>query len=59
MAEKLTASERRKLKEEADQWDQLTDEELSQLFDGGQPVQVRLRRPPPKTLTICSRSRDS
>lgn len=53
MAQKLTATKRRALREEAQEWDELTDEELARLFDEGKPVQVRLRRPPPKTLTVA------
>src|SRR5712692_4064233 len=53
MAERLTARERRALTDEAKQWDRLNDEDLVQIFDEGEPVQVRFRRPPPKTLTIA------
>ena len=53
MAERLTTRERRALTDEAKQWDRLNDEDLVQIFDEGEPVQVRLRRPPPKTLTIA------
>ena len=53
MAQKLTAAKRRAFREEADEWDQLSDEDFAELFDDGKPVQVRLRRPPPKTLTVA------
>jgi len=53
VAQKLTARQRRALREEARQWDQLGDGELAGLFDAGKPVHVRLRRPPPKTLTVA------
>jgi len=53
VAQKLTAGQRRVLREEARQWDQLGDEEWARLFDAEKPVHVRLRRPPPKTLTVA------
>ena len=53
MAERLTARARRALTDEAKQWDHLNDEDLVQIFDEGEPVQKRFRRPPPKTLTIA------
>lgn len=53
MAQKLTARQRRALREEARVWDQFGDEEWARLFDAGEPVHVRLRRPPPKTLTVA------
>ncbi|MGH7965213.1 MAG: hypothetical protein ACRERD_25960 [Candidatus Binatia bacterium] len=53
MAQKLTAAQRRALKEEAQGWDALRDEEFVRLFDEGRPVQVRLRRPPPKALMVA------
>ncbi len=53
MAKKLTAAQRRALLEEARDWDQLSDEDLARVFDEGKPVNVRLRRPPPKTLTVA------
>ncbi len=53
MAQKLTPAQRRALREEARGWDALGDEEFARLFDEGKPVQVRLRRPPPKTLTVA------
>jgi len=52
MAQKLTAAQRRALRQEAVGWDKLSDEDFARLFDEGQPVKVRVRRPPPKTLTI-------
>jgi hypothetical protein len=53
VAQKLTAAKRRALREEAVEWDHLSDEGLAQLFDEGEPVHIRLRRPPPKTLTVA------
>ena len=53
MAQKLTSAQRRALKQEAVGWDKLSDEEFTRLFDEGRPVKVRIRRPPPKTLTIA------
>ena len=53
MAQKLTTTKRRALREEAREWDELTDEEFARLFDEGKPVQIRLRRPPPKTLMVA------
>jgi len=53
MAQKLTAAQRRALQREAFGWDELSDEEFARLFDEGQPVRVRIRRPPPKTLTVA------
>jgi hypothetical protein len=53
MAQKLTAAQRRALKQEAVGWDELSDKEFARLFDEGQPVRVRIRRPPPKTLTVA------
>lgn len=53
MAQKLTAAQRWALKREAFAWDELSDEDFARLFDEGQPVRVRVRRSPPKTLTIA------
>jgi len=52
MAQKLSAAERQALKREAVGWDELSDEDFARLFSEGQPVKVRVRRPPPKVLTI-------
>lgn len=52
MVQKLTSAQRQALKREAVAWDELSDEDFARLFDEGQPVRVRFRRPPPKTLTI-------
>lgn len=52
MARTLTPRQKQALREEAESWDRLSDEDCSQLFIEGQPVKVRLRRPPPKQLTI-------
>ena len=53
MAQKLTAAKRRVLREEAQELDQFRDEDFARLFDDGIPVQIRLRRPPAKTLTVA------
>ena len=53
MAQKLTALQRRALKREAVAWDELSDEEFARLVNGGQQVKARIRRPPPKTLTVA------
>lgn len=53
MAQKLTAQQRHALKKEAEEWDRLSDEDFAYLFAEGQPVKGRLRRPPPKTLTLA------
>jgi len=52
MARKLTPRQRQILREEAEGWDRLSDEDFARLFTEGQPIKVRLRRPPPKTLTV-------
>lgn len=53
VAQKLTAAQRQALKREAVGWDELSDEDFARLFNEGQPVRVRARRPPPKTLTVA------
>jgi hypothetical protein len=53
VAERLTAAQRWALREEARDWDQLGDDEFARLFEKAHPVQVRLRRPLPKPLTIA------
>lgn len=53
MAQELTAAERQALREEAEEWDQLSDEDFARLFDEGEPVPIRLRRRPPKTPTVA------
>ena len=53
MAQKLTAAQQRALKQEGGAWDELSDEDFARLFDQGRPVKVRVRRPPPNTLTIA------
>lgn len=53
MAKKLTTAQRRGLRAEAQDWDEVSDEEFARLFDQGKSVQIRLRRPPPKTLTVA------
>ena len=53
MAQKLTAAQTRALRREAAGWDKLSDEDFARLFGESQPVKLRLRRPPPKTLTVA------
>ncbi|HEV8716827.1 MAG TPA: hypothetical protein VGX03_28915 [Candidatus Binatia bacterium] len=53
MARKLTSQQRQALKNEAEAWDRLSDEDFARLFTEGKPVKVRPRRPAPKTLTIA------
>ena len=53
MAQKLTAAKARALRSEAAGWDKLSDEDFARLFGEAQPVKVRLRRPPSKTLTVA------
>jgi hypothetical protein len=53
MAQKLTAAQTRALKREAAGWDKLSDNDFARLFGEAQPVRVRLRRLPPKTLTVA------
>lgn len=53
MARKLTAAQGRALKHEATEWDKLSDQEFANLFDEGEPVKIRLRRPPPKVLSVA------
>lgn len=53
MARKLTQAQRLRLRREAEEWDQLSDEDFAQLIDEGKHIQVRFRRPPPKTLTVA------
>ena len=53
MAQKLSASKARALRSEAAEWDKLSDEEFARLFGEARPVKVRVRRPPPKTLTVA------
>lgn len=53
MAQKSSAAKQRALKREAIGWDELSDDDFARLFEEGQPVKVRIRRLPPKTLTIA------
>jgi hypothetical protein len=53
MARKLTAAQRRALCKEVEEWDRLSDEDWARLFDEGTPVQIRVRRPPPKALNVA------
>ena len=53
MAQKLTVAQARALKREAAGWDKLSDEEFARLFGETQSVKVRVRWPPPKTLTVA------
>lgn len=52
MARKLNVQQRHALKHEAEEWDRVSDEDFARLFDSAPPVKARLRRPPPKTLTV-------
>jgi hypothetical protein len=52
MARRLTIEQKQTLQKEAEVWDQLSDQDFAQLFDEGQPVKQRIRRPPPKIVTI-------
>ena len=49
MAQKLTTRQKQALKKEAEDWDRLSDDDFAHLFADGEPVKIRLRRPPPKT----------
>jgi len=53
MAQRLTDSQRRALKQEAAEWDRTSDRELINLFEKGATVRTRLRRPASKSLTIA------
>ena len=53
MAQKLTATRRRLLRVEAADWDRLSDDELTRLFEKGRPLGVRVRRPLPKVFPIA------
>ena len=53
MEQKLTTAQRLALREEAEEWDRLSDEDWARLFDEGTPVKVHIRRPAPKTLTVA------
>ena len=53
MAQKLTASHRRALREEAADWDRLSDDEFTRFFEKARPLGVRLRRPSPKVIPIA------
>ena len=53
MAERLTASQRRGLREEAADWDRLGDDALTRLFHEGRLLGVRVRRPLPKVLPVA------
>ena len=53
MAKKLTSAQQLALRNEAREWDDLSDEEVGSFFDTGRSVQIRLRRQPPKTLTLA------
>jgi hypothetical protein len=52
VAQKLTAAQRRLLREEAADWDRLSDDELARLVEKARPLSVRVRRPFPKVLPI-------
>lgn len=53
MARQLTERQRRALRKEAEDWDGLSDSDFERLFVEEQPVETRVRRPPPKTLAIA------
>ena len=53
MAQRLTASQRRALREEAADWDRVGDDELTRLVAKGRPLRVRVRRPLPRVLAIA------
>jgi len=53
VARKLTGAQRKALRREAEEWDRLSDEDWARAFDEDTPVNVRLRRPAPKTLTVA------
>ena len=53
MARKLTTQQRQLLRAEAGEWDRLADEDFARLFTEGRSIKVRLRRPPPRTLTVA------
>jgi transposase len=53
MAERLTTTQRRALRQEAARWDRLDDGDFARLFEQARPVRERLRRPSPKPLTIA------
>jgi hypothetical protein len=52
MARKITTAQRRALRAEARAWDEVSDEEFSQMFAEATPVRTRLRRPPPRELPV-------
>lgn len=45
MARKMTTARRQAFRNEAKEWDEVSDEAFAQLFDEGKRVQIRLRRP--------------
>ena len=53
VAQKLTGTRRRLLRVEAADWDRLSDDELTRLFEKGRPLRVRVRRPLPKVFLIA------
>jgi hypothetical protein len=53
VAQKLTATQRRLLREEAVDWDRLSDDDLARLVEKARPLGVRVRRPFPKVLPIA------
>jgi hypothetical protein len=52
-AQELTATGRRRLREEATDWDRLSDQELTRLFEKGRAPRVRVRRPLPKVFSVA------
>ena len=53
MAQKLTAAHRRALRAEAADWDRLSDEEFTRLFDNARSLRVRVRRTLPRVVPIA------
>jgi hypothetical protein len=53
MVRKLTPAQRRAYLKEAEEWDRLNDEDWARLFDEGTPVNIHLRRPQAKALTVA------
>ena len=53
VAQRLTASQRRALHEEATVWERVGDDEFTRLVAKGRPLRVRVRRPLPRVLAIA------
>ena len=52
MARKMTTVHRRAMKAEVCAWDEVSDDEFSRMFAEATPVRTRIRRPPPRALTV-------